>query len=250
MKKTFFMVLALLVSASTAGAVELLSENFDSVSLGSPVDESVTGYDDNAWTATAPDGWTSDPRDTPTGGITEWYGWTFANPEFWVAADDQQRSDFTLGQGVVAVADPDEYDDGGADVDPDLFSTVLSSPSIDLTNISDITVNFDSSWRPEDAQQAQLNAVFDTGTVNLLNWVSDNTDGDFKADATNESVSVSTSVPAGATSVTLQFDMPQGGNDWWWAIDNVVVEGTMIPEPTSGLLALMSCFALFGLRRK
>lgn len=37
-------------------------------------------------------------------GVTEWAGWSFADKAWWVeTADDQQRSQFELGVGTVAV---------------------------------------------------------------------------------------------------------------------------------------------------
>ena len=243
----------LFVCSGQLSADLLFSENFDSLSLQGAVDETGTGFDKDAWTPTPPAGWNSDPRTTPPGGVTEWFGWTFANPEFWVAADDQRRSEFSLGQNVIAVADPDEYDDGATDIDPDKYTTVLTTPDIDVSNVvaGSLVLNFDSSWRDEDVQGAIVNAIFDGGdVVNVLTWSSDSSSPNFKDDTPNESLSFAIDNPAGASIVAFEFDMPQAGNDWWWAIDNVAVEGELIPEPASGVLLITSLLGLLALRRR
>ena len=66
----------------------LIEEDFDGLAteLQSAVDElidpSVLG-----WTQTAPDGWTREVDATTPQGATEWQGWSFATPEFWLSAD-------------------------------------------------------------------------------------------------------------------------------------------------------------------
>jgi hypothetical protein len=42
-------------------------------------------------------------------------------------------------------------------------------------------------------------------------------------DACNETVELPLNNPAGAASMILTFSMPHAQNDWWWAIDNIVV---------------------------
>ena len=87
-----------------------------------------------AWTRTGPEGWTVDSSGVPgnsedhvgyladadedgdgfpdNDGVTEWAGWSFADYNWWVqVAGDQSRSAFSLARNVVAVADPDEWDD-------------------------------------------------------------------------------------------------------------------------------------------
>jgi hypothetical protein len=44
--------------------------------------------------------------------------------------------------------------------------------------------------------------------------------------------------------MVLTFGLFDAGNDWWWAVDNIHVEGKgIIPEP--GTLAMGICAALF-----
>ena len=47
----------------------------------------------------------------------------------------------------------------------------------------------------------------------------------FKDDARNETIEQDLSNPANAASMVITWDMPEAGNDWWWAIDNIEVTG-------------------------
>ena len=48
--------------------------------------------------------------------------------------------------------------------------------------------------------------------------------------------------PADASAM-IRFGITDGGNDWWWAIDNVSV--SVVPEPTTGIMGWLA--ASFGL---
>ncbi|MBL7146503.1 MAG: hypothetical protein ISS76_19845, partial [Phycisphaerae bacterium] len=137
----------------------LFAEDFEGLALGPNVDESLAG--DAVWTDTPPEGWIVDESGIPgismdaTDGITEWAGWAFADKAWWIeAAGDQDRSLFELGSGIVAVADPDEWDDGERlpipiAVDP--YDTWLTTPAIKIAGVEagTLELKFDSSWRPE-----------------------------------------------------------------------------------------------------
>ncbi len=231
----------------------LFSETWESVSdqLGPLVSDSESGGDGTDWTATAPDGWTL-VNNTPEGGPVEFHGWTFFDLGAWVeTAGDQGRGGFANASGVVAVADPDEYDDGGVDIDPGAFNASMISPVIALDGADQgaIRIAFDSSWRPEDNQQAAIHVTFDGGEKQqVLRWSSDNSDPDFKADATNERVELIIDMPQGATEMQIEFAMPAGGNDWWWAIDNIEVtpSAPYVPDGVFGnsRIALASEFGI------
>lgn len=198
----------------------------------------------------------------PLLGVEEWEGFTFADPDWWNSVDpNQDRFQFTRGGGAVAVADPDEWDDVGnpdggdateasLPVDDPLtleineksnlgsvihYNTELISPAIDITGSAENSVKarFSSSWRPEIPQMAILWVSFDGAPrQKVFHWNSDSADTDpldpqgdgvFKPAATNESLVVDIPNPSGATSMQLTWQMPQADNDWWWAIDNLVV---------------------------
>ena len=153
---------ALLLLATPLIADEVIyTEDFESVVLGPNVDEPNPPQNE-AWSPDGPEGWTVENDLAAENGVTEWKGWTFADGIWWkLAAGDQDRRLFTdapdgLAVGIVAVADPDEYDDmngaaGGG------FNTQLLSPPIAVNNAGpeSIIVRFSSSWRPEDQQNAR-----------------------------------------------------------------------------------------------
>ena len=219
-------------------AVVYFAEDFESLAsqLGPLVSSSESGGDGTDWTATAPSGWTVETGSTPTAGPIEFFGWTFFDLNSWIiTAGDQQRSEFTNASGVVAVADPDEYDDLG-DIDPNLFTTTLVTPTINISTsaANTLQLSFASSWRPEDVQEAVVTVSFDGGPeIELLRFTSDANDANYKADAVNESIVLDLANPAGAETMTLRFEMPQAGNDWWWAIDNIVVEAPATETDTT-----------------
>lgn len=213
----------------TSQRTTLFAEDFEGLALQPIVSGTEHGGDGTDFTATPPEGWTHE-NTTPAGGPVEFYGWTFFDKNSWITtAGNQSRAGFTKGSGTVMVADPDEYDDGATDIDPNLFNAHMKTPAIDLTGIlaGSATLTFDSSWRREDNQKAVLTVSYDGGApVELLRWTSDPTDPDFKADAINESVSIALNNPEGASSAVISFGVIDGGNDWWWAIDNIDVQGT------------------------
>ena len=221
------------------------SENFDSLALGPNVDEAVAG--DNVWTKTAPVGWMVDDSGVPgagdpeNDGVTEWAGWSFADKAWWAeAAGDQRRSEFSNASGVVAVADPDEWDDAPhADSEANgWYDTFLVTPEISLAGVSANTVvlNFASSWRPEfDDNYHQTASVFvfydGADPVQVMLWESDSSSPNFKDTAVDEVVSVPLNNPPGASSMVIHFGLFDAGNDWWWAIDNIEVkEGAAPPS--------------------
>ncbi|WP_295043096.1 metallophosphoesterase [uncultured Paracoccus sp.] len=122
------------ISVKDADGTVLMAQNFDQLAdrLNPSADE---GISDSVlgWTHEAPEGWAVENAAGMPQGTQEWQGWSFATPTFWTSADGQLRADFTKGQGVIAVADPDEWDDyndgsqNGAD-----FDSTLRSPDVAL----------------------------------------------------------------------------------------------------------------------
>lgn len=170
------------------------------------------------------------PRVSDGVGVTEWEEWTFATPEFWVAADNQGRDQFTKGTGVIAIADPDEWDDvgspGGGFRGPGDeaigFNSQLMTPNFAVTAGTPVVVQFDYSWRPEDSQQAYVRAsgvsepLLDLNTGNTVDSSDPATNPDINGTYTNVVVPTS-------GEMSLAFEMVDAGNDWWFAIDNVTV---------------------------
>ncbi|MBY0313504.1 MAG: alkaline phosphatase family protein [Phycisphaerales bacterium] len=217
--------LATVCSATPCVApVVAFTENFNAVALGASVDETPAGT--NVWSPTPPAGWSVDRSGVPSGGVTEWRGWSFTSPPWWsTVAGDQNRSQFAKGSGAIAVADPDEWDDLARSAGT--YNSMMSTPAIPLAGLrlSTLKLMLDSSWRPEQNQTATITARFNTGTpVELLRWTS--TPGPtFKGDATNETLVLDVPAPAGATSVVFDFAMTDAENNWWWAVDNIELIG-------------------------
>lgn len=232
--------------ASAGTLVTLFSENWEGFTLYPNQEEGIlTGNEqmvdeaffgdgnDNPpfngnWTA---NGW-AQTFSLPGVGTAEWEGWSIANRDFWMQSDFQLREEFTKAEGAVAVADPDEWDDYDPVLtDPEsagLYQTTLTSPTIALggTDENTVVLTFDSSWRPEDEQKVRVSVRFNGGAwQQILYWNSYSGDPDFHPDATNETVSININNPAGASTMQLQWEMFDAGNDWWWAIDNIVVAG-------------------------
>ena len=186
-------------------------------------------------------------------GVREWEGWSFTDKAFWVrVAGDQNRSFFTKGSGIVAVADPDEWDDKGSPVGLcGFYNTFMTTPAIDLSTITEGSLNFtfDSSWRPEgfddgdgtNNQTGKIRAIYTVGgvaqpAVDVLHWDSDTAGAFFHGDNENETVILGISelaAPSGATSVRFEFGLTNAGNDWWWAVDNLVVTADSAGTPVT-----------------
>ena len=214
----------------------LYSEDFEGLTLGPNVDESVEG--EMVWTNEPPADWVSDNSmlfgaDEEGVGVTEWKGWAFASKDWWIeAAEDQRRSEWLSGKGTVAIADPDEWDDLGSPggQEPGGFNTFMTTPPISLTGLSANTavLSFDSSWRPEFDdnyhQSGNATVTFDGGDpIELFEWLSDPGSPNFKGEAIDERAIVPLNNPDGAQSMVITFGVFDAGNDWWWAIDNIEV---------------------------
>ena len=209
---------------SAEAKITFLFEDFESVTLGANVDETVAGAE--VWTKTPPDGW--DVDDSGVAGlddglgVTEWRGWSFADKDWWASVDDQRRSDFTRASGAVAVADPDEWDDIGSPSGVGTYNSFLSR-EVDVAGASpsSLVLEFDSSFRPEGSQKASVTVAFDGGEpVTILEWVA------VDDNKTNEHIEIDLNNPAGASEMTLTFGMSDAGNNWFWAIDNIEVSST------------------------
>ncbi|NQV32697.1 MAG: hypothetical protein HQ515_08390, partial [Phycisphaeraceae bacterium] len=220
----------------------LLAEDFEGLALGPNVDEGVNGA--AVWTDIPSAGWINDDSamlgadDPATDGVTEWSGWGFADKDWWVqTAGDQRRVEFELGQGTVAVADPDEWDD--ASHAAGTLDISLSTPPIDLSSskASTVQLQFDSSWRPYASQTALITASYDgADPVEVFRIDSDPASPNYRDDeSTNQSIVVDVDNPENATSMVLTIRLFDAGNDWFWAIDNILVTAEPSPERASNL---------------
>jgi hypothetical protein len=188
----------------------------------------------------------------PNNGVQEWEGWSFINPSFFTFAGGSGREQFTKATGVFAVADPDQWEDLGNPEDTALFDASVLTPSVNIAGIpaGELGIFFDSSWRPSGDQKAFLTVSYDNGpAVELLHWESSSSSPFFKARATNESIGLLLDNPAGANIAKFAFRVSDGGDDYWWGIDNVVV-GQVVPEPASVVLLGLALVGGWRLRRR
>jgi len=252
-------------------ATTFLYEDFEGVTLGPAVNENIPP-DLLGWTDTPPAGWTVDDSHIPgvasgddaRDGRTEWAGWSFASKDFWTAADGQRRGEFTKGQGVLAIADPDEWDDQPHDAITDLsniYSAYMSTPTFSVAGFrpGKLFLKFDSSFRPEgpddgpayNDQSPVVKTSWGGGPQSeIMRWTSDPAaamGGTVMRDDnnTNDTVIIPLTVPTGATTLQLEFGLERCENDWWWAIDNVAVadswpEMKVVIDSVDGDVALVN----------
>lgn len=233
-------------SSFVTSGVQLLKQDFELLPLGPAVYETVGLQGGKEFTATPPGGWTTDNSAMPFGGAPEWRGWTFANKSFWTTQGGQGRANFTKGTGTIAVADTDEWDDYGTFPNNSFNAKLLSSP-INLATVaaSSVTLEFDSSFRPEsgaafvpyapDNMQGMLDVSYDGGATwtNLLTLDSSNQYGNATAANVNDRKVVSVPNPEDGQLVFRWSNT--GTNDFWWSIDNIIVTGTVDGLPSPGI---------------
>ncbi|MGW8764121.1 alkaline phosphatase family protein [Streptomyces sp. NPDC055815] len=181
-------------------------------SLNTRVDELALPSTLKGWTTTAPSGWTIDNSALPTGGVTEWRGWSFATDEFWTnAALDQGRETNVRARNVFAVADSDEWDDKSHGAGQ--FDCTLISPAFPVTGGASATVSYATNYKVDGPQTGDVYVSFDGGPRQLLQ--------SYRTDR-NAFEALTVAVPAGATTARLSFRYT-GTNSAFWTIDQVAV---------------------------
>jgi VCBS repeat-containing protein len=245
----------------------LMTENFDELPL-QPFDASIhkgaTGNANGDWTDSLPTGWTRDNQTTPAPSLTAgevYYGWHVLDIDSWIHEQtDQARSKFqgeinfpgysqtpplVGSHNHVLVADGDAYDDY-QNIDPGTsmgMNTLFTSPSVSLAglNQNSLTLEFDSSFRPEEAQEAKVQVSYDGGTnwATLLDFTTANSGGSGNQMRINDHITLDANNPAGATNAVFRWAYLNAGNDWWWAIDNIKITGST-PNPGATLTAAVA----------
>ncbi len=230
----------------------IYSEDFDSVTLGSPQEEGGTACarafcNVPVYTHQGPNGVTVINDAGTTGGVPDWTGWSFTTVPFWNCIDPQNRGQFVLGDGVVAVADGDEWTDTAPN--SGVLNTLLSTPAINITRRQGdvLILAFDSSWRDEPDQVGEIYADYQTPTGTQTRLVarfdSNPASPDYKAANLSEQIALPLEVPPASTSVVIHFRYI-AGNNWWWALDDLrVLQGVVtvpvdIETPRQSVMAL------------
>lgn len=204
----------------------LFNENFDQIALDPFVSPTESGGSGNDYTRDLPSNWTRDETTTPIGNPVEFRGFSLLNKNSWIAtASNQDRDQFTKASGTVLVADGDEYDDG-TNIDPNAYNVYVTTSTINLNNVKANTVSlqFDSSYRHYASQNGQVQVSWDNGISweTLLTLDASNALPDLSR--VNETIVLAVNNPLTST-MTLRFAYLDAGNDWWWAIDNIQVQG-------------------------
>ncbi|MFE3787951.1 alkaline phosphatase family protein [Streptomyces goshikiensis] len=188
------------------------NDPFDTVrpNLLARVDETGIPAGVKGFTHTPPAGWAVDNTKMGTGGVTEWAGWAFATDEFWSQSQrDQWRELNVRSRDVFAVADSDEWDDKSH---TGTFDSTLVTPKWPVTGGGTKTLTYQSHYRHEAGQTAQVLVSYDGGAPAVVKT--------YTADALAKSEALTLQVPAGATDVQIRFRY-SGNNNWFWAVDNV-----------------------------
>ena len=105
-------------------------------------------------------------------------------------AGDQLVPEFTKAEGIIVIADGDEWDD---QPHADGYMDTFLSWSLDVSEIeTEMELTFDSSWRPEYDdyyhQTANIKLAFDNDApIEIMRWESDANSPYFHDHNTNES---------------------------------------------------------------
>jgi hypothetical protein len=244
--------------------VTLISENLSETTL-QPFPTGTHGQNGGVtnnplgdWTDSLPAGWVRDnapsghsptPAPDPTQPAAEdYYGWHVFDIDSWIHEQGNQSrnvflneqnyggySQLTSPTGLVGshtpvfVADGDAYFDYNHTTPGGLMSTYLYTPDISLgaANQNSLTLDFDSSFRPESGTQTgTVEVSYDGGTTwaNLLTYNNATTGNNVGTLAyANKHVTLNAANPAGATDAMFRFGYLDASNEWWWAIANVNV---------------------------
>ncbi|MCP2261630.1 Type I phosphodiesterase / nucleotide pyrophosphatase [Streptoalloteichus tenebrarius] len=181
--------------------------------LAARADETDIPTSVRGWTHTAPAGWSVDRSRMPSGGVSEWRGWSFTTDEFWSRTQSGQwRENNVRARGVFAVADSDEFADrtGGGSFDSTLVSTAYP-----VDGKASVTLRFVTHYRQEGSQKAEVLVSFDGGPDQLVKR--------YTADVVSTEEALPVRVPAGAKTVRVKFRYYDANNNWYWAIDDLRV---------------------------
>lgn len=205
-----------------------VSDDFDSLrpALSPRADEVGIPAGTLGYTTTPPTGWSVDNSAMPSGGVTEWRGWSFTTQTFWSAAEaGQARENFTRGRDVIAVADSDEWDDKAHGAGK--FDSTLVTPDYAVGGKEQAVLTFEHSYRHDRVQVAEVLVSFDGATpVQVASFPASD----------NGKRTIVTDVPAGARTAQYRFHY-SGTNDWFWALDQVrfAAQGETDPAGAEGI---------------
>lgn len=196
---------------------DVSADSFDGLrgTLQGRVDETGIDAGIRGFTHTTPSGWSIDNSAMPTGGVTEWRGWSFSTDEFWTAAQlGQGRETNVRARNVFAVADSDEWDDKTHGTGQ--FDSTLVGPKYAVTGLTKLTLKYATTYAIDGPQSAQVLVSFNGGTPTVVK--------SYTA-ATNNVESVAVALPSGTTTAQFRFRYT-GQNSAFWTLDQVRVFGS------------------------
>lgn len=219
--------------APAADAVEpgevLWSENFDQLAdkFGPRFNDPGIEPDAMGFTHEVPTSWARQD-DGFSGGVEEWAGWSFTTRDFWTDADLQRRQWFSGAHDVIAVADSDEWADGGSPTGT--MDTGITTPPIDIAGHDRVQLEFNSHYATDLSQKAQVLASFDGSEPLAIYDVST----EVRQSAREEII---VDVPSGAQQVEFTWRYFDAYNNWFWAIDDLSLT-VPLPEhdPSEGVI--------------
>ncbi|GAA1827911.1 alkaline phosphatase family protein [Agromyces salentinus] len=216
---------------------DLRPDDFDALRplLQTRVDETRPAADVLGWTRTTPEGWSIDNSRMPTGGVTEWQGWSFATDEFWTNVELGQRRETSVrNRDVFAVADSDEWDDKAHAAGQ--FDSTLVSPEYPLTGAATATLVYATNYFIDGPQTAEVSVSFDGAAAVPVKAYTANA---------NRNERLVLDVPAGATTAQFRFRYT-GQNSAFWTIDRVALEQADAPAPTLDVAVVAGTRVLGG----
>lgn len=226
--------------APKAEPVVFMTEDFDELSGSlSPAQDEKLDASLLGWTHQAPGTWSINNDGMPAQGVQEWQGWSFTSRDFWVTASgDQGRSASTKLNGVFAVADADEWDDKDSPTEKGTFDSALLSPPVKLAAGQTAYLEFDCDYRQEGTQTGDVLVSFDGGPDYILARYDGST-----GDVSDKHVVLELPTPAQDAEATLKWRFHNAGNNWYWAIDNIMLSDTppapRAPSPFGNKRALI-----------
>ena len=155
-----------------------------------------------------------------------YYGWTAMDVDSWIAQQGVQvgRSIFaSVPHNTILVADPDAWDDFTSGGGAFGFNSYISR-TFDLTDVETDTlrIEFQHEFVSEDSQRGLVDISFDGGSTwqRMLDFDSDNVPDDtFFVGTARFDAGVDFAVTS--DQLTIRFGCIDGGNDWWFAVDNI-----------------------------
>ncbi len=202
------------------------------------------------WTNEAPEGWTVDNSKMPTGGSTEFRGWTFMTDDFFSNAElGQHRENNVRSRNVFAVADSDEWDDVSPKSSRN-FDSTLVTPEYPLNGAATVDISFVSDYAVDDPQGAGVRVSFDEASglqpQKLVDYPANGT----RANPVNQVEHFSYELPRDAKgqlpkSIRLNFSY-SGINSAFWVIDQVRVSQPDAPTPDPAAISVSAPSVVAG----